>query len=824
MLTSFIGRQHELEEIRQLLSQRRLVTLTGAGGSGKTRLALEVLSGVGDIFPDGVWWIELADLGEPDLLPEVVAAALGLRDSPGHGATDILSAFLHPRRSLLVLDNCEHLLETCAHLASHLLQSCPDLHLLTTSREALRLPGEIVRPMLPLEQPTPQSDLDLSALSKVEAVALFLDRATALTPAFALTERNARAVIQICNLLDGIPLAIELAAARVPVLSVHQIAARLDDSLRLLAVGPRLAQPRHQTMRTAIDWSYHLLSEQEQMLWRRLSVFRGPFSLAAIEAVCVLETDETASSVLDLLTQLVQKSLVLVTRGQSQTHYHVLEPLRQYASEKLAEGGETIIFHQRHCHYYLDWAERHETQLRGPDQAVFLVQFDTRYPNLRTALGWSLREPVESVNGMRLAVALGPYWLLRNMFTEARRWLDENLTRSEITTPTVFRGQVYYFASVFAWYQSDHPVAHKYVDKGHTIARALDFDGKWGIAYTLTMLGQVVRFQGEDQAALRYLQESVARFRRTGDQWGLAVALDSLCSVSRQVGDLEAAYTACHESQALWRAIGDPWGFALNRLEFFLQARAEGDHLKAMAVYEENRALLEVRGYSWHLAVMFMGLADLALNREDYAAAASYYSQYLDLTRQIGDEVREAAALCGLGTAYLAQGHLPEAFAHCKEGLLLFEKYRWSLFAETHFEQMAMVAESKGHELPAARIRSAITALRSAGMSDSDPPPDISGAYSEILSALQQITKTPNPSPRPILEGYPFDLTHRELEVLRLAAEGLTDPQIAERLVISKRTVSAHLHTIYSKLGVGTRTAATRLAIEHHLLDRQQDK
>jgi predicted ATPase len=291
-LTPFVGRRQEVAEIRGLLTGRRLITLTGPGGSGKTCLAVEVAAGLATEFPNGRWLVQLAELTEPALIPQAVAAALGIRETPGQTALETIVHFLNGRRALLLLDNCEHLLDACAHLTAHLLQNCPDLRLLATSREALGLPGEIVRPMLPLELPSPRAQPNLDALSQVEAVALFLDRATALAPDFALNEQNATAISQICRSLDGMPLALELAAARVPALSVSQIAERLDNSLHLLAVGPRLAQPRHQTMRAAIDWSYNLLSEAEQILWRRLSVFRGPFSLAAAEAVCRSKKDE----------------------------------------------------------------------------------------------------------------------------------------------------------------------------------------------------------------------------------------------------------------------------------------------------------------------------------------------------------------------------------------------------------------------------------------------------------------------------------------------------------------------------------------------------
>jgi predicted ATPase len=744
-LTPFVGQRQEVAEIRGLLAGRRLITLTGPGGSGKTRLAVEVAAGLAAEFSDGRWLAQLAELTEAALVPQAVTAALGLREAPGQTTLETIVHFLNGRHALLLLDNCEHLLDACARLAAHLLPNCPHLRLLATSREALGLPGEIVRPMLPLELPSPHTQPDPAALSQVEAVALFLDRASALAPDFALNEQNATAVSQICRLLDGMPLAIELAAARVPVLSVSQIAARLDDSLHLLAVGPRLVQPRHQTMRAAVDWSYNLLSEAEQILWRRLSVFRGPFSLAAAEAVCseqsAVNSEQSAAlfteycllptEILNLLTELVHKSLVLVVREAGEACYRLLEPLRQYAAEKLEAAGEAAVCQQRHYNYYLAWAEQHEARLRGPEQPEYLAQFEARYPNLRAALVWSLREPQSGETGLRLAVAMGPYWYLRNVLTEGRRWLEEALARSALATPTIARGQALFFASVLAWFQGDIPAARQHIEEGYAIAFSLEYEGQWGIAHTLTMLGQVVRFQGEEEAALRYLRQSAARFRRSGDRWGLALALDSLASISRQVGDMEADYSAISESRDLWRAIGDPWGLALNRLQFFERAWAQEEYATAQALYEDNRATLEALGYIWHLSGMYLGLAGMALGREDYPAAAGHYGRCLPLARQMGDEVREATALVGLGAAALGQGSLAEAVTHCQAGLLLFEKQQRPLAAAAYLERLAAVAERTGYGRPVARLQSAAAALRATAVASPDRPADQAPAFAE---------------------------------------------------------------------------------------------
>lgn len=824
-LTPFIGRQQEVDEIRRLLISRRLITLTGPGGAGKTRLALEVVTGLQSEFPDGVWLVELADMLEPVLVPQAVAGAMGIRESPGQAVLDALLIALNGRSTLLLLDNCEHLLEACAHLAATLLQRCPNLRLLVTSRQALGLPGEIVRPMLPLALPSPHARLSLAEMRRVEAVALFLDRASALVPDFDLSEDNVTAVGQICRLLDGMPLAIELAAARVPVLDPVQIAARLDNSLRWLTAGPHLLQPRHQTMRAAIDWSYGLLSPPEQQMWRCLSVFRGSFSLAAAEAVCGTMDDEPATDrrsltpdFLDLLTQLVQKSLVLVIREPGEARYQLLEPLRQYAAEQLETMGETAVFRQRHYDYYLTWVEQHEARLRGPEQMSVLAQFDARYANLRAALSWSLGQSQGAAAGLRLAVALGRFWIFRNLFSEGRRWLEQALNQPGAEAPTVARGQALLFACTLAWYQGDIPAARRTIDENHAIMSAHDYNGPWGLAYSLMMLGQTVRFQGELETAVYHLQESVARFRRYDDRWGLALALDCLGGTLTQAGDLADARRALEESRSLWRALDDQWGMALSNLLFFLLAVDAKDEAVAQALHAENESRYEALGYIWHLSSMCLGLGEIALHQAKYAVAVEQYERCLALSRQINNEARQGMALIGLGAAHLGLGHREEAANFCHAGLLLLERQQRPDTMMHELTRFASVAGHVGYLRLAERLR-ALAQLLQRTTTELGGSAEQSDAFPVILAELQGLTQM-----QPVREtavATPFDLTPRELEILRLVAEGLTDPQVAERLIISKRTVSAHLHTIYSKLGVNTRAAATRIALENDLLNNQ---
>jgi predicted ATPase/DNA-binding SARP family transcriptional activator len=453
-LTSFVGREREMEEVKRLLSTTPLLTLTGSGGCGKTRLAVEVAADLIDEFPDGVWLVEFASLSDPSLLPQAVASSLDVREQPGRSILATLSEYLKPKRLLLVLDNCEHLIEACATLSESLLRACPKLQILATSRVALGIAGELTYrvPSLSLPDTKQIQSISASDLAHYEAARLFIERATFSRPTFTVTDRDAPIVAQVCHRLDGIPLAIELAAARVKVLSIDQIAHRLDNCFQLLTGGNRTALPRHQTLRATMDWSYGLLSETEQMLLRRLSVFAGGWTLSAAEAVCAdtlppaphlrgelssvngglrgvrvpgIRPDE----ILDLLTQLVDKSLVLAEEQDKEARYRLLETVRQYGREKLIEAGEVEVVSKRHLDWYLSLAERSEPELRRPNQIVWFKRLEVERDNLRAALAWSLEsEEVEA--GLRLAGALRWFWFVRGCMSEGREWLEGMLSRS----------------------------------------------------------------------------------------------------------------------------------------------------------------------------------------------------------------------------------------------------------------------------------------------------------------------------------------------------------------------------------------------------------
>ena len=479
-LTSFVGRERELAEAACLLLTTRLLTLTGAGGSGKTRLALEVASQLLKGFPGGAWLVELAALSDPELVPQVTASTFGVREAPGLDLTEMLVDTLKPRHVLIVLDNCEHLIEACAQLAEKLLRACPRLRILATSREPLRIAGELIWLVPGLSLPDLGQLRRTESLLRYEAVQLFTERAKAVLPTFEVRVDNAAALAQVCRRLDGMPLAIELAAARVRVLSVEQIASRLDDSLRLLAGGHRTDLERHQTLKATLDWSLDLLSERERRSFRRLAVFAGGFSLEAAEAVCAgegIEQDE----VLDRLTALVDRSLLIVDKQPGRApRYRLLEPIRQYSEEKLRSSGEEAIVHKRHRDWYLALALAADAKLRGPEQVVWVDRLETEHDNLRAALAWSQQEPEGVEPGLQLATSLYLFWQMRGYLSEGRRWLEIMLFRGS-QAPAALRARALSAAGLLAIISGDFAQARAFWEQSLAIYQDQADTGRIGL-------------------------------------------------------------------------------------------------------------------------------------------------------------------------------------------------------------------------------------------------------------------------------------------------------------------------------------------------------
>ena len=612
-LTSFIGREREKAEVRRLLSSTRFLTLTGSGGEGKTRLALQVAAEGLEGFPDGVWLVELAVLSDPSLVPKAVATALGVLEQPGRSLTETLTDSLWGKSILVILDNCEHLVAACAHLASALLRVCPNLIILATSREALGVTGETTWRVPSLSLPDPERLPPLDQFTEYEAIRLFVDRAVATAPQFAVTNRNALAIAQICHRLDGIPLAIELAAARVKVLAVEQIASRLDDRFRLLTGGSRTALPRQQTLRAAMDWSYRLLTETERWLLQRLSVFAGGWTLDAAEGVCTGGNVE-ATDILELLTSLVDKSLVLAETQRGEARYRLLDTVRQYARDRLAETGDEADVRTRHRAWYVAFAERADREYRGPRQRIW-----RDHDNLRAALVWGKEDPGGAEATLRLVGALIWFWWWYGNLTEARGWIEEALIRKG-DAPRSVLPEVYWGAAHFAWRFDDYERAKAFAREGLAIAR--DLGDKWNGAFLEGSLGIVAMRQMVYGDATKHTEEAVRLAREAGDKWRLSICLNHQGIVARFQGNLGLAGDLHKEALSLIEDSADPAiiSYTLRWLGFV--ALQQGDYQHAVEVFMESLRLSREAGYRVTILMCLLGLADVfsALKQDDRAA------------------------------------------------------------------------------------------------------------------------------------------------------------------------------------------------------------
>ena len=598
--------------MRALLGAHRLVTLTGPGGVGKTRLALHAAAAALDAFADGAWVAALEALAEPALVPQTVAAALGVPEAPGRAPLTALADHLRDRTLLLVLDNCEHLLEAAAALADALLRACPGLRVLATSRALLGVPGEAAFrvPSLslpaPPDPPAPAGGL-AGRLGRSEAVALFVERARLVRPGFALTAQNAAAVAQVCRRLDGVPLALELAAARVGVLSAAQLAARLDDRFRLLTAGPRTALPRQQTLRAAVDWSHALLSGPERALLRRLAVFAGGWTLEAGEAVAAGDGLEPRA-VLDLLARLVDQSLVLADVQRGAARYRLLETLRQYAQEQLEEAGEAARTRDRHLAYFLRLAEEAEPQLRGPAARAAVERLEEEHDNLRLALEWALRAGGAGAAALRLSGALAWFWWGRNYHSEGRRWLARTLAAGPGRTAA--HAKALHGAGWLAHHQRDLGEARARL--GESLAIARERGDRWAVAWALHALGRVAYFEGDPAAAAALGGESLAVGEAVGDGWLVAWALHLLGIAAHLEADYPTARAYYERSLALRRGLGYQEGVGLLLNLLGIVAWREGDFARAHALQREALATLQGLLGSWAVGVVLANFAALA--------------------------------------------------------------------------------------------------------------------------------------------------------------------------------------------------------------------
>jgi predicted ATPase len=631
--TSFVGREQEMTGVKRALAMTRLLTLTGVGGSGKTRLALEVAKDLVMSYPDGVWLTELAPLTEGELVPHAVTRALGVREQPSRPLTDTLVAALRHRDMLLVLDNCEHLADPVARLLDTLLDACSRVRVLATSREALGVEGEVVWRVSSLSVPDTDRLPAAEEMARYDAVRLFLDRARLRVPGFNLRPDNTAIVAEICHKLDGIPLAIELAAAKVKVLSVGQIARRLNDSLGLLMGGSRVALPRHRTLRGMLDWSHALLPEEERILFRRLSVFVAGFALGAAERICAGD-GLVEGDVLGLLSGLVDKSLVLVSEGEDEARYRLLEMVRQYAEEKLHASGEEAALRSRHARFYLELAEHADSELTGAEQEVWLDRLEAELANLRVALRWCLESDEPGAEtGLRLASALCLFCYLRGHYDEGRGWLEEALALGR-SAGLSHRASAQTRAGLLALLLCDYERAEERLEQSLALYRELG-DGR-GVAFALQVLGSVARERGLYAKAEAYHGESLTLWRALGDDGEAARSVNSLGFAAWLQEEYDLATELCTETLEKFQSLGDAQGIVWALINLGSAALYGGDLGRAEALLEESLATSRRVGYSEGVAWSLNQLGVAAYRRGEYERAEALLRESLVVHRDLG--------------------------------------------------------------------------------------------------------------------------------------------------------------------------------------------
>jgi predicted ATPase/DNA-binding CsgD family transcriptional regulator len=761
-VTSFVGRRHEMTGVRRMLSTSRLVTLTGAGGVGKTRLALRVGHEMRRAFTDGVWLVELAELRDPDLVAVTVAEALGVREESVSPDAPGLATFLADKKALLILDNTEHLVGACADLSETLLRACPDLRILVTSRQALRISGEATLSVQPLSVPEPDAACTPADLSRYESASLLVERATAVLPGFEVTDANCATITALCQALEGMPLAIELAVARLRVLSLHQILERLTDRYRLLTAGARNAPARQQTLRALIDWSWDLCSERERVLWSRLSVFSGGLELDAAEQVCADET-LSAEAILDLIASLVDKSVISRTGDGPRARYRMLEVVREYGAARLIDAGEQPAIARLHCDWFAELAAYGDAHWASPDQAALMLRLRHEQANLRVALEFAVTEgPPETA--LRFAADLQNHWFVRGFLSEGRHWLDRALAMPAPRHWT--RVKALRVASWIACVQNDRSRAEALLADARSLADALPPSPE--SAFIPLVEGNVAMFGGDHARALPLFERALTAFRElgalSGEMWTLAVL-----GLARGLatGDPAKGYPDLMACRDLAAANGEVWwrSFALWALSV-LRWR-DGDTAGAAEAAKESLEigkLVEDEQFGMGLALEALGWAAGSEHRDQHAA------------RLLGASERVWRAMhASLGSFRSLREFHDESTQEVRGRL-----------GDRAFD----AAFRRGAELTTAEA--VALALDRAG-----------GPAAATVPSPR--AETPAPPPGSDARLADLGLTRREREVITLVGQGLSNREIAARLVVAQRTAEGHVENILSKLGFTSR-------------------
>lgn len=788
--SSFVGRGADLDRLRAILQSKRLITLTGTGGVGKTRLAREVATSMLDVFPDGVWVVELARLSvlptEPELalltVARAVATVLGIREESTNSLITTLATALQTRRALLLLDNCEYARQACAELSQTLLNTCPGLKILATSREALHLEDETVYRVLPLTLPPLSSPPEIGDLTESEAVQLFVARAQSADPSTSITPDKLVAIATIGRRLSGLPLAIELIAPRVKILSVEQIADRLHDVLALARPNDDPESEHHRTLRAALDWSYDLLSSPEATLLRRLAVFAGGCDIDSVGEVC---TGEPVGSryLPDLLEQLVDKSL-LVTEENAHNivRYHLHEVIRQYAWEKLVESSELDVIQCAHAAYFRDFARCAEPELWGARQREWTDRVEADHDNLRAAIAWSdsTEDPIGKEVGLEIATALWWFWFTRGHVVEGRALLESTLASS--TEQSLLRARGLYRAGYLAWMQADYPKAQQHARMAEPLCQALG-DGL-GRVFAQGVLAYVSFARGDFARAGAMGEQILAQMGDLGHSWGQAMAYVGVALCAFHLQRYPEARQLFERALALHEERQDQRGIAEVRNNLGLVARQLGDYAEAAVQHAFSRRLFEELGDLWQLAGVLIDQGTLATRTGDLASARALFRESLTRYQRLGD--RRGIAACLEQLAWVGEDSLQSA--RCLGAArALREHLRLSLPA----------AERDAHHQAVMTIRGRLGTVE---FDQARAEGSVGPLEWVIADALRPAESVP-------IEGDDA-LTPREREVATLLGQGLTNREIAERLTISEKTAKLHVSHVLNKLKLENRAQA----------------
>jgi len=798
MLTSFVGRKREIEEVQQLLAYTHLVSLVGAGGCGKTRLALRVASELGDQYSGGVYWVELARLADSTLVPQAVAKVLNIVEQSGTPLMDTLLESLRGMQTLLVLDNCEHLLGACAQLAEAF-AGRPNIKVLATSREPLGVIGETLYPVLPLALPAVRLPID--EIRRVESVQLFVERARSILPTFGLTLDNAEIVSTICRDLDGIPLAIELASARVSVLNVKQIQERLDHRLDLLISTAR-ADERHRTLRAAIDWSYDLLSPSERILLQRLALFTAGFTFSTAESACAWGEIQR-EDVLDLLSSLVSKSLVVAETLQgSEARYRLLETIRQYAQEKLRASEDWVSAHEHYLACFLRLTEEVAPKLHEQYQHLWLDWLEAEHDNIRAALAWALEQQrIEA--GMRIGTALYSFWQTRAYIREGYAWYERFLHQTDDSVPLAVHVNALTWSSVMASFLGDAVTATARGQEAVALCEAAGEEGKPLLAVALIGVASGAKAAGDYQTSYRIGGRLIEVYRQLGDLVSLGITIMIQGETAIALGKHDTARSLLEESMALARAAGDKYRIALTLNYMGDLARSERQVVQAQSTYEESLSILRELGATHEIPATLHNLAYIELYQGDIERAHGLFYESLEAQRALGNQAGVLEGLLGFAALASATGMAAESArlyaAAVANGRARDSASLWAL-EKLEYE----------HYIGLAR----------ANLSDAEfEAEQEKGRALSMEQAIAYALNLPFGLPMPSQKGLePLQvLTEREREVVTLIARGLSNGEIADELVLSKRTVEHHVANILSGLGFTNRAQIVRWAMENGL-------